>query len=62
MRFPRTISSPNKLNNLHVLDSHVGPDFADGIDLGSFANVDDLGRTVDGATLMHANADSEEIK
>ncbi len=38
MRFPRTISSPNKLNNLHVLDSHVGPDFPDGVDLGRFAN------------------------
>jgi hypothetical protein len=62
MQFPRTIPPPNNLNNLHVLDSHVGPDFPDGVDLGRFANVDDLGRAVDGATLVHADADSEEIK
>jgi hypothetical protein len=38
MRFPRTISSPNKINNHHVLDPHVGPDFADGVGLGYIAN------------------------
>ncbi len=60
MRFPRTISSPSKFNYLDVLDSHVGPDFPDGVDLGSFANVDDLGRAVDRPALMHADANSEK--
>jgi hypothetical protein len=38
MQFPRIRSTPNKLNYLHILDSHVGPDFPDGVDLGLFAN------------------------
>jgi len=38
MQFPRDGPPSNELNDLHVLDSHVGPDFADGVDLGLFAN------------------------
>ena len=60
MQFPRDGPPSNELNDLHVLDSHVGPDFADGVDLGSFANVDDLGRAVDRPALMHADANSEK--
>jgi hypothetical protein len=60
MQFPRNGPPSNELNDLHVLDSHVGPDFADGVDLGSFANVDDLSRAVDRPALMHADANSEK--
>ncbi len=38
MQYPKTIPPSNNFNTLRVLGSHVGPDFADGVNLSRYNN------------------------